>query len=178
MKKKLVSNYKLDMAKVLRFNLSQPMTDKLNEFHAKYFDESKKDYKINWQTFIENNREFIEMEERTLINSGFTGDIHTKLYTSVKYYISKKKDKNDPKERRDYVHINKDMLSAMDNHILENTKNADYTPAKGFTDFVGKHETELILETNRLRTSSELSTKEIEFKIKKTYKNRYFILRK
>ena len=165
------------MSKTLRFNISPEMTTLLEEFHSTNKDLKRNEYKKQWESFIDENRDMISSEERKLINIGFQGDIEKKLFTSVKYYLSKKtNDKNEPKERRAYVHIDKHMLETMDEHITNNKDNTNYTPAKGYTSFCEMYEQELIIEKNRLKTSSELTDKEIEFKIKKTYKNRYFIL--
>ena len=119
----------------------------------------------------------IKEEERKLLNEGCSGDIVQKLFTSVKYYISKRpNEKNEPKERRQYVHINKDILSAMNDHIVENKDDENFTPARGYELFISENEREVLIEKNRLITISDLSEKDAELKIKKTYKNRYFIL--
>ena len=165
------------MARVLRFNISPEMTVKLQEFHEKNKELGKKEYKKQWGSFIEDNNDAVAQQERTLLNAGFTGDVNQKLFTSVKYYLSKKSDeKSDPKERRTYVHIDKPILEAMNDHIVVNKETDGYTPAIGYTEFCQQYEQELIIEKNRLKMVSELTDKEIEFKIKKTYKNRYFIL--
>ena len=165
------------MSRTLRFNLSKEMTLLLTEFHNKNKDQSKKEYKKQWEMFSKDNSAAIVKEERSLINVGFSGDIHKKLFTSVKYYISKKStEKPEPKDRRTYVHIDKNILESMNDHIVTNKDDGNYTPAKGYSDFCERYEQELIIERTRLKTTTELNDKEIEVKIKKTYKNRYFIL--
>ena len=169
----------LNMSRTLRFNFSEKMTNNLLEFHRKNKDLKNSDYKKQWQQFMEDNSEMIAHEERTLVNAGFSGNINQKMFTSVKYYLSKKSnEKVEPKERRVYIHIDKQILEAMNNHIVTNKDNQDYTPAKGYKNFYETNEQEIIIEKNRLKTTSELTDQEIEFKIKKTYKNRYFILSK
>jgi len=165
------------MSRTLRFNISQEMTVILHDFHSKNNTLVRDEYKKQWQSFIVDNRDIILSEQRTLMNMGFKGNIEKKLYTSVKYYLSKKSNENyEPKDRRGYIHIDKSMLDTMDQHVTNNKDNTEYTPAKGYSNFCEKYEQELIIEKNRLRTISELNEGEIEFKIKKTYKNRYFIL--
>lgn len=165
------------MSKTLRFNISPKMTDLLLDFHTKNKELGKPEYKKQWEQFIQDNSDSIAQEERKLVNAGFNGDIHQKMFTSVKYYLSKKtNENNDPKERRTYVHIDKQILEAMNNHIVSNKENQEFTPAKGYKNFCESSEQELIIEKNRLKTTSELTDDEIDFKIKKTYKNRYFIL--
>ena len=165
------------MARVLRFNISPEMTEKLREFHEKTKHLGKIEYKKQWSSFIEVNNHDVAQEERTLLNCGFTGNVEKKLFTSVKYYIGKKsEEKADPKERRTYIHIDKNIIEVMNDHIISNKDTDNYTPAIGYSAFCEQYEQELIIEKNRLKTVSELTDKEIEFKIKKTYKNRYFIL--
>lgn len=166
-----------NMSRTLRFNISPEMSEILLSFHAENKDLGKSEYKKQWEQFIQDNNETISKEERTLVNAGFSGDITQKMFTSVRYYLSKKSnDKPEPKERRAYVHIDKQILEAMNNHIVSSKDKSDFTPAKGYKEFYETNEQELIIEKNRLKTSTELTDKEIEFKIKKTYKNRYFIL--
>ena len=167
----------LNMSRTLRFNISQEMTDLLIGFHEKNKDLGKNEYKKQWEQFTQDNNDTINTEERSLVNAGFNGNLTRKMFTSVRYYLSKKtNDKNDPKERRAYVHIDKPILEAMNDHIVSNKDNGDFTPAIGYKEFFEQNEQQLIIEKNRLKTTSDLSDKEIDFKIKKTYKNRYFIL--
>ena len=166
-----------NMSRTLRFNVSNEMTDLLLSFHTENKDLGKSEYKKQWEQFIQDNNEIITKEERTLVNAGFNGDITKKMFTSVRYYLSKKtNDNSEPKERRAYVHIDKKILEAMNDHIVSNKNNSGFTPAKGYKEFYENNEQDLIIEKTRLKTSTELTDKEIEFKIKKTYKNRYFIL--
>ena len=165
------------MPKILRFNICNEISSKLVDFHNKNKETEHKQYKEEWNKFVEENSELISQQERNLVNIGFRGDIEQKLFTSVKYYISKKnEEKTEPKERRTYVHICKKILLSMDEHIIENKNEEGYTPANGFSKFSQIYELELNIEKERLRITSELSIKDIELKIKKTYKNRYFIL--
>lgn len=165
------------MSRTLRFNISQDMTTILLDFHTKNKDLGKTEYKNSWEMFLRDNHDMIEKEERELMNIGFKGDIRKKMFTSVKYYLSKKtNDKTEPRERRSYVHIDKNILEAMNAHIIDNKGNDGFTPARGYSEFYETNEQDIIIEKSRLKTSTELTDDEIEFKIKKTYKNRYFIL--
>ena len=165
------------MSRTLRFNISKEMSEILHSFHEENKDLGKSEYKKQFIPWIIDIAVRFVKEERTLVNAGFNGDIIQKMFISVRYYLSKKKnDKPEPKERRAYVHIDKQILEAMDNHIQCSKDSSNFTPAKGYKEFYEQNEQELIIEKNRLKTSTELTDKEIEFKIKKTYKNRYFIL--
>ena len=89
---------------------------------------------------------------------------------------------------RKYVLMNRDLLNAMDDHIErglrqdENDADADataYTPAKGFADF---YKTWAAAEVDTLRKEVERlseimpSGEAVHDKLKKTYKNRYFMI--
>ena len=82
-------------------------------------------------------------------------------------------EKKEPKERRQYISVNRELLNAMDIHIKENMSDKEYKPKLGFSNFCEKH-IDLLNET-----ISKLSVNDAELisdKIKKTYKNRYFMI--
>ncbi len=69
----------------------------------------------------------------------------------------------------------------MDLHILRNKINNNFTPASGYEDFCVSHVEILKTEITRLvqvtnNNNNQVTAKDIVDKIKKTYKNRYFIL--
>ena len=78
---------------------------------------------------------------------------------------------------RRYVLLSRELLSAMDEHIERGLRQqTEFTPAKGFAEFA------LGLDGYRsevARLSEIMPTGEaVGDKIKKTYKNRYFIIAK
>jgi hypothetical protein len=96
------------------------------------------------------------------------------MYKSARYYFRKKTDKRvDPKKRKVYISMDRDMLDLMDNHIMDSMKTADYCPANGFNNFCTSNKESISREVNRF-VNDGLSGDEISIKIKKTYKNRYF----
>ena len=158
-----------------RFNVSPEMYKLLESFNNKNKDKSRKEYSQEWEKFIESNNDIIQTEERRLANLGFEGNIQKKLFTSVKYYIGKKTAAKEPKERRQYVHIDKSILNKMNDHINTNKETPGFKPSRGYTEFCEMYESDLIIEKTRLQTF-DLNIEDVELKIKKTYKNRYFIL--
>ena len=76
---------------------------------------------------------------------------------------------------RKYLPIGREILDAMDEHIKTNIANSDYTPAKGFDDFCKNHAILLATEILSLKEKGETDKNYISSKIKKTYKNRYYI---
>jgi hypothetical protein len=77
---------------------------------------------------------------------------------------------------RKYVLINRDLLDVMDNHIACGLRRDDaYTPASGFAEFCKLNVHSYCSEVTRL--SEIMPTGEaVHDKLKKTYKNRYFMI--
>lgn len=81
------------------------------------------------------------------------------------------------KKSSKYTTMNKTILEEMDNHIITSMRtNRAYTPAGGYTEFCERYAHILHVETERLKLAERLSEDAITKKIKKTYKNRYFMV--
>ena len=80
------------------------------------------------------------------------------------------------KKRRQYISLSRDILDTMDNHIKTNINNNNYTPAIGFADFCKNNIVIIATETITLKNNNDLDKIYISSKIKKTYKNRYYII--
>lgn len=104
----------------------------------------------------------------------------------IKHAVQKKKDTipSPKKNSRLYISTDKAILEAMDNHIRLSINNTLYTPASGYNDFCKTHTSLLSEEIKRIYNTFDrlenISANEISpliiQKIKKTYKNRYFII--
>lgn len=77
---------------------------------------------------------------------------------------------------RKYVLLNRQLLDTMDDHIARGLRSIDtYTPADGFADFCKLNFNSYSSEVTRL--SEIMPTGEaVHDKLKKTYKNRYFMM--
>ena len=146
---------------------------------------------------------------KRLTDLGYKGDVADKLYKSGRYYFrtreptvqrsslwphtppsgatSTPNDANGERRGsgnlgspRRYVLLNRELLSAMDDHIERGLRQQpDFTPAKGFAEFaLGADGTDVASYHSEVARLSEImSTGEaVGDKIKKTYKNRYFML--
>jgi UDP-N-acetylglucosamine pyrophosphorylase len=101
------------------------------------------------------------------------------MFKSARYYFRKKGTvKKEPVQRSNYVAVNKDLLDAMDEHIQSNISKKEYKPSDGFVDFCNTNIPLLKEEVTRLFEEEGLQkdAKIVEKKMKKTYKNRYFII--
>jgi phage terminase Nu1 subunit (DNA packaging protein) len=66
----------------------------------------------------------------------------------------------------------------MDKHLVSIIKNANFKPAQGFIQFCNQHIDLLREEITRLTAECivGMTSKTLADKIKKTYKNRYFMI--
>jgi hypothetical protein len=98
------------------------------------------------------------------------------MFKSARYYFRKKStEKKAPAGRRVYIGGQKELLDAMDSHIIAKITGNDCKPSESFDDFCKNNISVLQEEINMLIKNGITNTKEIKEKIKKTYKNRYFL---
>jgi len=161
---------------IFRFKFTDDFTSELFKFSKIHQYDHRKDFKEAWKTWLEENVEIVEEETRKLKNLGYQGNIEEKMFKSARYYFRKKStEKKAPAKRRDYVSVNKLLLEAMDSHIRMLINTEDYKPSDGFDSFCNKNKDLLKEEVNTLCKNGLTDSNEIKNKIKKTYKNRYFL---
>jgi hypothetical protein len=142
----------------------------------------------------------IEEEIQTLTTTGFDGDVLDKMFKSARYYYRKKLVKDGPKEqkpRKKYERLDSEILEEMDQHIMseikENTvlqrRSVDQeeallsiraSPSVSFEKYCILYK-DNFLEEARLEFPDQDITKNqltcIVDKFKKTYKNRFYVIR-
>lgn len=161
---------------IFRYKFTQEFMDELYKFSKIHQYDHRKDFKEAWKIWTEENDELIVTEIRRLDNLGYEGDIMDKMFKSARYYYRKKStEKKAPKQRRVYVGLQKELLESMDKHIDSNISNKEFKPSTGFDNYCSQNIELLKLEINRLMSNGIKDPEEIKNKIKKTYKNRYFI---
>jgi hypothetical protein len=162
---------------IFRYKFTQEFMDELYKFSKIHQYDDRKDFKEAWEIWLEENEEIVNIETRRMYNLGYDGDIFDKMFKSARYYFRKKtEEKKDPKERRKYVSVNHDLLDAMDKHIESNKLNKDYQPKNGFIEFCHANEELLRSSINIMLEKGLKDSNLIQEKIKKTYKNRYFMM--
>jgi hypothetical protein len=160
-------------ASIYRYNFSKDFMEELYEFSKIHQYDHRKDFKEAWLKWQDENTDAIEAESRRLVELDYTGDILDKMFKSARYYFRKKNVvKAEPKERKCYVTVEKKMLDAMNRYI---TEHSDEKPSESFVCFCENHKDELREEVSHL-LKNKMEKDEIINKIKKTYKNRYFII--
>jgi len=161
---------------IFRYKFCEEFTSQLYKFSKIHQYDHRKDFKEAWNIWIEENDDLVNKEARRLTELDYKGDILDKMFKSARYYFRKKStEKKEPQKRRSYVGIQSELLMAMDKHILSNKKNPDYKPSTGFDDFCKQNIELLKIEVNLLCKNGIKDSDEIKKKIKKTYKNRYFM---
>ena len=161
---------------IYRYKFREEFVGELYKFSKIHQYDHRKDFKEAWQVWIEENDDIVSDEVRVLSNSGYDGDILDKMFKSARYYFRKKStEKKEPVKRRKYCGLSKAVLDAMDNHISSNITNDDYKPSAGFESFCVVNRELLKDEVARLITLGFKDSEETREKLKKTYKNRYFI---
>lgn len=174
-----MTDNKLDTVpnKIFRYKFTDDFTSELFRFSKVHQYDHRKDFKEAWEIWMEENGDIINIEVRRLTNLGYDGDIIDKMFKSARYYFRKKTIvKKEPLNRRDYVGISKKMLGEMDSHIKTKMNDIDYKPSDGFDDFCNESLKTLKEEVSNLCKHGFNDSKEIKNKIKKTYKNRYFLI--
>jgi len=170
----------MDITSVIyRFKFVEPFVEELYNFSKIHQYEDRVTFKESWTQWTSDNSALVDGETRRLLCLGYDGNIMDKMYKSARYYFrNKKTEKKEPKKRRKYSSVNKELLDAMDEHILENIKKDDYQPKTGFVDFCNNTKNKSVLKETVHKLCEE-GTKDpvtIEQKMKKTYKNIYFYL--
>ena len=166
--------------KTFRFKFSEEIMSEISEFARVHRYDTKDDFKDAWTQWTSDNMRLISAEQERLTAMGFNGDMNKKMYVSARYYFKNKSDVDEaPKKRRKYVTIDKSFIRLIDTYINTSIQNGDestYKPANCFQDFIKENEEQTTILVRKLATDDNLDNTDIINKIKKTFKNRYFVL--
>jgi hypothetical protein len=161
---------------IYRFKFEEDFVEELYKFAKIHQYDDRKDFKEAWKVWNGENENIINDEMRRLVNLGYEGDILDKMFKSARYYFRKKTTtKIEPRQRREYISVNRELLDKMDSHIESNIYDVNYQPKTGFISFCKDNEN-ILRETIATFFDQGINeTNLIKDKIKKTYKNRYFM---
>ena len=161
-----------NMNPTYRFKFTQEFMDALFRFSKVHQYDDRDSFKEAWMQWIETNTNLVSEEIQRLTNLDYKGNIEEKMFISARYYYRKKgTEKKAPIDRRPYVCSQKDLLDAMDDHIKEHK----LKPSIGFNDFCENNVELLKTEIKYMIQLGFKDSHEIKEKMKKTYKNRYFL---
>ena len=151
-------------------------------------------FKCFWNNWKMNHSHIINKEVETLKMKGYDKDPIEKIDKSIVYYhrckigakigakMVSNNELNDGKpttiigynKGKKYIKISKRFMTFVLNHIQIDLKNRRLKPSKAYDDFIVKYASDIKDEVYKLE-QSKLSKEYIENKIKKTYKNQYFL---
>ena len=167
---------------IYRYKFTQEFMDNLYQFSKIHQYDDRHVFKESWEKWTEDNSTMINDEIERLESLEYRGDILDKMFKSARYYYRKKgTEKKTPATRRPYISLQKTLLDAIDSHIINSIKNFDnmdttqFKPSLGFVDFCENNKDVLREAVQDLMSQNMKNAEEIEKKVKKTYKNRYFI---
>ena len=162
---------------IFRFKFTEEFMEELHNFSKIHQYDHRKDFKDAWVKWTEENQDIIAKEVDRLVAMGYPNEddiVYDKMFKSARYYFRKKSAvKPEPKQRRQYIGVDHELLENMDIHIRTNIYNDDYKPKTAFIMFCKEYDTILRQTIEQMSISD---AKMIQEKIKKTYKNRYFML--
>jgi len=159
---------------IYRHKFAPEISVKIAAFSMEHGTESLADFKAHWSNFLITNKEAIEKEATRLSVEGMTTDVADKMFTSARYWYTKKPQSKVIKDKS-YVTTTRAFLAAIDTHIQ--TTGQVMKPSDAFTHFCEANLEALKNEITHLKVAN-LSADDIRTKIKKTYKNRHFVITK
>jgi hypothetical protein len=164
---------------IFRFKFTEEFNEELHTFAKVHQYDPRNVFKEAWEVWLEENKDSVLREIARLRNTGYEGDIVTKMFKSARYYYRKKNNnKTVQKERHSYFNGTRGLICEMDNHIMNGLLQENYKPSNGFEEFCKSYQDLLKEEVQQLYDNGFRNSQEIKEKIKKTYKNRYFLLTK
>ena len=94
----------------------------------------------------------------------------------------------DNTQKRSYVNMDADIIQLMDSHLKSSMDTENFKPENSFVEFITKNQhilqkeiirlKNIIIHSTQTNDNNNAISKKISTKLKKTFKNRYFILSK
>jgi hypothetical protein len=172
----------------LHFNFSEHVINQLSYFAELHKHDDRKTFKAQWEKWIQTPdiSKLIETEIEYQHKKGFTSDVLDKMFKSVRYYFRKKTPKpNQKTQRKQYITLNSTFLETIDKHAIEIIKTysvidnnlviANISPANAYANFCETQQTIIYDQIKYL--VNMLTYDDICEKMKKTYKNRFHLIK-
>ena len=188
--------------KIFRYKLSDNIMELITQFAKIHQYDDRHTYKEAWINYVNEHREITDREVFRLAELNYKGDVMDKMFKAGRYYFRTKgvplgvpsphdgPEQNDDNEDqpsavvggrnpRSYIVMHSEVIQAMDKQLTAIIKNANFKPAQGFIQFCNQNIDLLRQEITRLTSEGGvgMTAKTLADKIKKTYKNRYFMLK-
>jgi len=166
---------------IYRFKFSSECQLALEIFASTHRYDEISNFREKWESWYNANSTLINVEQSRLKSLGCNKDIKDKMYKSVRYYFKNKpSEKKKPMKRKTYISLSKCILNDISRHISEVASVDNMKPAYGYNNFLGNSRYNNMIqdEQQRLQNDFDMSELDAENKIKKTYKNRFFLYQK
>tara|TARA_Y100001970_G_scaffold294316_1_gene450433 strand:- start:10628 stop:11134 length:507 start_codon:yes stop_codon:yes gene_type:complete len=161
-----------------RQNFSKEFQEKVHSFAKCTKNDNLNEFKIKLELWCIRNEDSIEREYIHLRSNGYEGDIKDKIFKSSRYYFSKKDDKKlEVKKRKKYTGKNDELIRNIKNHINIVGKVAK-KPSEAYKNFYEIHKNFINNYKDDLMKKEKYSEKDALNKIKKIYKNKFYINQK
>lgn len=159
---------------IYRYKFTEDFSENLYNFAKVHEYDDCKTFKEAWTEWCEENAEFIANEIQRTISLGYQGNVLQKMFKSARYYYRKKgtKKKAPEGERKTYITLSGEILNKMDNYIQTHEK---LKPSESFKQFTQENPDILRENAAWFRENGYSTLEESAEKMKKTYKNRYFV---
>ena len=165
-----------------RFQLGKDILALLRPFAERHALTTSEEFKRHWETWCMIHTALIDAEAARLKDQGYDGDTRGKLYRAARYYFKNSPPRLEPQRRANrcaYITLAPQLLQAMDAHLRKFVSAESAKPAALYTDFLAKRADLaplLVTEIERMRVQGGFDADKALAKIKKTYKNRYFLM--
>lgn len=175
------------LIKKFRYDFTDEVGNLLSIFSKEHENEKYKEFQKSWNEWTnkEEIKEILEKECDRLEKQGYENDVWDKMYKSARYYY-KKKD-SEKKEKIQSKHTNRFstmFLSIIDEFIkyrltnqLESENQLSLSQPESYNEFCISNKDHLLNEFKRLIKERGFIPENIEAKLKKTYKNRFHLIR-
>lgn len=198
--KKLVDKI---MVKTHRFTFSPALMEHISVFAIKHQCNDRSTFKLAWEKWIKRDDISVIIKDETafLKNTGFKGDVMDKMFTSARYYfrkkVSKKTADKEKNRRKKHEGLGAKILQQMDAHILQKIKKSTTlttsgggesilsvyaSPSASFENYCLEYKDQIVeqakTEADPTTTISKSDMTTVFNKFKKTYKNRFYIMKK
>ena len=160
-----------------RHDFGEKFIEELKQFAIIHKYDDRKVFKQAWIEWTEQKSVQIAQEVEQLKNSGYKGDVLDKMFKSARYYFRKKVENVEETPRKKYISLSPLFLEQIDIYISERLSSstaANSSPADLYCDFC-QNKKELIFE--QIQELIDLTSEEICIKLKKTFKNRFYVLK-
>ena len=166
-----------------RHDFTEETSEKLLGFAKEYLNADRKTVKHAWKQWLQENANHVTTVEDYMTKSGYTGDIITKMYNSVRYYHMKRLIKGVQSNKITLPHANRfsrEFLKMMDQDIIDNLTTRKYendSPITMTNRFCANNREEVMVELKRILEQKGEMPDNMGSRLKKAYKTRYYLLR-